>query len=378
MVDVIHADEFEQRLDVDNVTDTYREFRDEEGIPVHTGLYVDDWNTLETGRWDRTGQRGAFVNLYGAEGVNDMQIHEIEPGGMTTEQHHLYEKIVYVSRGSGLTVVGRGDDEVVFEWEADALFFIPPNTPYRYVNASDDEPVRLIAETPLPQLLTMLKDERLVFDPGRNAWAQFHEDGYFSADANIVESSHPGRPGGVLSWIANFIPDILNFENLEYHQARGGGGTSVLFPMPQSSMWAHISEFPTGTYKKAHRHHPGANVGMLTGEGFSLMWEEGWDEMVRIDWGPRTFFTPPARWYHQHFNTGADPARYFAMHGPKLGTLEDANMFDYRNPDNQIEYVDEDPAIREIYRQELAEKDGESRMPDECYTTPDYEFARTD
>ena len=374
MVDVITAAEFEGRIDVDNVTDAYREFRDAEGVPVHTGLAVDDWNDLATGPWDRTGERGAFVNLYGAEGVNDMQIHEIEPGGMTTEQHHLYETIVYVAQGSGLAVVGRDDEEMVFEWEEDALFFVPPCTPYRYVNASDDEPLRLIAETPLPQLLTMLRDERLLFDPGRDAWARYREDGYFSAEANVVESSRPDEPGGVLSWVANFVPDILHFEEMEDHPARGGGGTSVLFPMPQSSMWAHISEFPTGTYKKAHRHHPGANVGILSGEGFSLLWEEEWDEMVRIDWGPRTFFTPPAGWYHQHFNTGASPARYFAMHGPKLGTLEESNIFDYRNPDNQIEYTEEDPAIRELYRRELADTAIDSRMPAACYTDPDHEF----
>lgn len=378
MSSVVHADEFEDRLDVDNVTDTYREFRDAEGIPVHTGLYVDDWNDVSTGRWDRTGQRGAFLNLYGAEGVNDMQIHELEPGGKTTEQHHLYEEIVYVARGTGMTVVGRGGDEVVFEWNAGALFFLPPNTPYRHVNASGEEPVRLLAETPLPQLLTMFRDEQVIFDPGRDAWERYREDEYFSADATVVESSEPDEPGGVLSWVANFVPDVLEFENLEDHTARGAGGTSVLFPMPQTSMWAHISEFPPGTYKKAHRHHPGANVCVLSGEGFSLLWEEEWDERVRIDWGPRSVFTPPARWYHQHFNVSADPARYFAMHGPKLGTLEDASMFDYRNPDNQIEYTDEDPDIRELYRRELAERGRESRMPEECYVDPEFEFTPAD
>lgn len=374
MVEIVHVDEFEDRLD-DNVTDDYRKFRDEEGIPVHTGLYVEDWNSVETGLWERTDQQGAFLNLYGAEGINDMHVHELEPGGKTSQQHHLFEEIVYVSQGAGLTIVGRGENEIVFEWDEDALFFLPPNTPYQYVNASGEEPARLIAETPLPQLMTMFRDENVLFDPGSNAWEQYREEGYFSADASIVKSSHPDKPGGVLSWMANFVPDILHFDDLESHQARGAGGTSVLFPMPDTSMWAHISEFPPGTYKKAHRHHPGANVGILSGEGFSLMWEEGWDELVRIDWGPRTMFTPPARWYHQHFNTGSDPTRYFAMHGPKLGTLEDASMFDYRNPDNQIEYTNEDPAIREVYQRELATKELDSRMPEACYTDPDYQFS---
>ncbi|MFB6097040.1 MAG: cupin domain-containing protein [Haloferacaceae archaeon] len=378
MAEIVDVDAFEQTIDVDNVTDRYREFRDAEGIPVHTGLYIDDWNALETGRWDRTGQRGAFVNLYGAEGVNDMHLHELEPGGKTTTQRHLYEEIVYVADGEGLTVVGEGENEIVFEWSEHALFFLPPNTPYRHVNASGDEPARLLAETPLPQLLTMYRDESILFEPGPSRWAQYQEEGYYDADAGILEAKDPDKPGGVLKWMANFVPDIQRFEKLEAHQARGAGGTSVIFPFEDTSMWAHISEFPVGTYKKAHRHHPGANVGILSGEGFSLMWVEGWDERVRIDWSARSMFTPPASWYHQHFNTSDRKDRYFAMHGPKLGTLEEANIFDYTNPANQIEYVDEDPEIRELYEAELDRTGIDSRMPDEAYADPDFAFGAGD
>ena len=372
MTRIVDADAFESRRDTDNVTSDYREFRDAEGVPVHTGLAIDDWNALEVGPWDRTGQRGAFVNLYGAEGINDLQVHELAPGGRTAELCHRYDQLVYVADGGGFTAVGTGDDERVFEWERNALFFLPAEVPYRHLNARD-EPARLVAETPLPELLTLYKDaDYLLESSGRD---RSLADGYYDADATIVEADHPDRPGGVLSWVANFVPDVLRFERLEDHQARGAGGQSVLFPFPETSMWAHISQFPVGTYKKAHRHAPGANVGVLSGEGFTLLWEEDWDEKVRIDWSPRTCFTPPARWFHQHFNTGEAPARYFAMHGPKLGTLEEANLFDYRHPANQIEYPEEDPAIRDLYAAELESRGLESRMPAACYEDPDFEFA---
>jgi hypothetical protein len=66
------------------------------------------------------------------------------------------------------------------------------------------------------------------------------------------------------------------------------------------------------------------------------------------------------------------------MHGPKLGTLEESNIFDYTNPDHQIEDGNEDPGVREIYEAELADTGIDSRMPEEAYTEADYEFALSD
>jgi hypothetical protein len=79
-------------------------------------------------------------------------------------------------------------------------------------------------------------------------------------------------------------------------------------------------------------------------------------------------FSPPDMWYHQHFNTGPEPARYLAMrrggspeHPLKLGMAAGG---DERHPVNQIEYEDEDPAIRELYVAELVARGVRLNMPE--------------
>lgn len=385
MADFIDVDEFEEQMDpeeLDNVPVGYREFRDAEGIPVHNGLYVEDVNELEVGEWDRTGQHGAFVNLYGNQGLNDMQVHELEPGGQTTRQRHVYEAIVYVSQGQGLTAIGHEDDETIFEWEQHAMFLLPPNVPYRHVNSSENADARLIADTPLPQYCNMFRDHDFFFDCEYDFWDDVEGDGGYGGEGQLREGD-----AFPVVWDANFIPDVKRFENLETWHHRGAGGISVLLPMPGTDvskrkrtlrtgvgLKAHLSEFPVGTYKKAHRHGPGAFVGILAGEGYSLLWEETMDQIIKVDWKPGSVVAPPALWYHQHFNTGEERARYFAMHSPDMGTVNDSEVFDPHREIHQIEYVDEDPDIRELFDQELAEDGLSSRMPPETYTDPDYEI----
>lgn len=366
MPEFIDVSVYEARLDddeLDNVTDAYRNLRDGEDIPVHNGLYVEDVNELRTGQWERTGQQGAFVNLYGNEGINDMQIQVVAPGEKTTTQRHLYDELVYVSRGQGFTRIGEDDDENIFEWQQHSMFYLPPNIQFQYINTSD-EPARLVSQTPLPQLSNIYKNTEFLFNCD-SEYLSIEPD-YYSKGRLFHTDLYP-------VWETNFVPDLRVFDKLEDRPDRGAGGSNAHFSLPDGGLHAHISEFPVGRYKIAHRHEPGANIIILSGEGYSLLWEESMDEIIKVDWKPRSVTVPPAMWFHQHFNTSTENARYLAFRPPSIGTLSDTTF--YPNvPENKIPYVDEGPAIRELFEAELADVSIDSRMPEEVYTDPGYEF----
>jgi hypothetical protein len=123
---------------------------------------------------------------------------------------------------------------------------------------------------------------------------------------------------------------------------------------------AHISEFPIGTYKKAHRHGPGAHIVLLGGEGYSLLWQRDFADRVRVDWRENALFVPPPYWFHQHFNVGSSPARYLAIRwgSPKrrLDHSYDKINQDRRDDGGQIEYDDQDPTVHELFVEECARR----------------------
>src|SRR5207245_7597120 len=118
--------------------------------------------------------------------------------------------------------------------------------------------------------------------------------------------SNKGEQKGLLLQ-TNFVSDAVNLPLISARE-RGAGGGHIRFNMARGSMNSHISQFPIGTYKKAHAHGPGAHVIVLSGEGYSLMWPEG-DEARRDDWQVGTVIVPADMWLHQPFNQGTTSAR---------------------------------------------------------------------
>jgi mannose-6-phosphate isomerase-like protein (cupin superfamily) len=349
----------------------YNEFLRSEGIPVVRGFAIQDLKTLEVANWARKGGRGVYVNLEGTGGTNDAYVCEIPAGGSLNPERHLFEEMVYVVDGSGSTSVWYDESQKrSFEWHTGSLFAIPLNAHFQHFNVSGLRPARFLAVTNAPVVINLFHNLRFVFDSDFTFDDRFAgQEQYFDGVGEIYQANWGKRN----TLVTNFVPDTHGLELYEW-RARGAGGRNVMIELAHNTMAAHISEFPVGTYKKAHRHGPGAHVIILSGRGYSLLWPQGKD-MTRVDWQPGSVVVPPNQWFHQHFNSGATPARYLALRwGSQRYDTGGAFTSDegdigrsgadvsVKEGGWQIEYADEDHSIHQTFESELARAGAQCRM----------------
>lgn len=343
--------------------DTYADWQKAQGIPIVTGMFLEDINAVEVRPWAMKEVNGAFVHLDGCGTVNDAYILEIPAGGKTSPQRHMYEEMVYVTEGSGATTVWQdGGAKHTFEWAAGSLFAIPLNANYQHFNTSN-KPARYYAVTNSSFMMNLFHNLDFIF---KNPF-QFEDR--FSKDAQDYFSGE-GKIFGRFFMQTNFVPDIYNIGLKDYSE-RGAGSTNMKFDLADNTMAAHISEFPVGTYKKAHRHGAGAHVIILNGEGYSTMWKEG-AEMVDYHWKKNSVVVPPDQVFHQHFNKGATPARYLALRWNSWryksimkGEGGDGETYtSLKKGGSQIEFEDEDPIVHEKFLKLIEKVGAECAMCD--------------
>ncbi|PZC48719.1 MAG: Gentisate 1,2-dioxygenase [Chloroflexi bacterium] len=353
----------------------YEQWVENEGIPVAKGWSVNPVE-LQVAPWERKGALGSIIHLNAMDDFADAYVLELPAGASSTADRHLFEEVLYVLKGRGATSVWLDDGyRQTFEWQEGSLFSIPLNANYQHFNGSGDESARILAITGAPFMMNMFHSMDFIYNNPFVFSERFGDADFFQGEGKL----HPVRPGRTW-WETNFVPDARNFLLKEWKE-RGAGGINLQFNLADNNMHTHISEFPVATYKKAHGHAAGAQIIILEGTGFSLVWPDnqywkgnggGFDEVVKIDWKPGVFFAPVG--YHQHFNTGPTPARYMAIGfgGPRyfvatdLGTggTKILEVMDKSVKDGgiQIEYEDEDPSILDWFEAECTSNGVQSRM----------------
>ena len=233
-----------------------------QGLPIFKGVSMYDMYTCPVEEWGETGAKAAIMNFETGE-MSDAFLIEIPPGGQVQPIHHTFHKVIFVVEGRGATSVWNvgSTKKQTFEWGKGSLFAIPLNAWHEFYNGSGSEPARLFAVTSAPLAMNLTPDNDFIFNNSHVFDSVYSgEDDYFSSDGKAL----PGR-----LWQSNFIADVRTHE-VHLWRARGAGGANRFFSMGSTHFSAHISEFPTGTYKKAHRHGPGAHLITLDGAGYTL------------------------------------------------------------------------------------------------------------
>ena len=353
--DAIVSEQLAQKFATEKET-PYTRWVDSEGLDIISGHFVQNLNTVELKPWARRGGKAVFINHDASRTSNDCYVCEIPAGGKLEPQRQLCEEMLMILSGRGSTSVWNdAGAKVTFEWGPGAIFAIPLNASHQHFNGSGREPVRFVAVTNLPPVMNLYEDPGFIFN------TSFDFENRFSGEPDYF--ANEGEQKGLLLE-TNFVADAVNLPLIEAKE-RGAGGGHIRFSMAKGSMNSHISQFPVGTYKKCHRHGPGAHVIILSGEGFSLMWPEG-EEPKRYEWQAGSMIVPPNMWFHQHFNTGTSPARYLAFKHETVSIRNAQGVpkawISMRIGGDQIDYADERPEIRATFAEALAKQGLESQM----------------
>lgn len=344
----------------------YWEWQQREGIPVVTGLSVEDLNDVEVRPWDRTGGSGAFIDL-GIQRSEDGGgwVSVIPPGGKLNPMRHMFDEGVYITQGRGATTIwlDNGPKQMV-EWQEGSLLAIPLNAWFQHFNTGPT-PARFYSLNNLGEILNRYDNEDFIFDNPFQFKDRFAgQDDYYNAEGELLALSIATYRR---VWRTNFVPNAPDLDLYEWKQ-RGAGGSNVILEMAHT-VCPHISQFPVGTYKKAHKHgtgYGGVQLLILNGIGFTMAWPAGTTDFHKLDWKKNGLVVAPNAYYHQHFNSGPIPARYLACLGIGVHRTrrEGRVVSDLSEEEGgqQVEYERENPEIHRIFEAELARNGAECAM----------------
>ena len=353
----------------------YEKWVSDEGLAVHTQQLVPDINTIEVANWERTGTKAALLDLTGEplDGalVNNQGtirfVCDIPPGGSFKLERHMYEEIFFVVKGRGATAVWyEGTPKHTFEWQTGSVFSIPLNSWHEIYNASGDETARLYGATNAPTAFNLYGSPEFIFDCPMTFPDRFdpNDELYFSGKSTKLEDRFMET---------NFIPNVYNV-NLDRWTARGPGA-NMMINMANGHFICHLSEFPAGTYKKAHTSEANRKKAglvsdvaylFLSGDGYDLQWPEGVYPSPGTEWEQLSYkagtLMSPGPGYHQHFNCRAEPIRYLVLRygNPRFAGYVGTRYKETGGP--QIQFKEEDPAIRLHFEKELASRGAVSHM----------------
>jgi quercetin dioxygenase-like cupin family protein len=366
----------------------YDKFMESEGIPCYRNIGVRRVQDLPLAPWKRQGGRGSYIQLFGTEGLWGMYVVEVPSRGALNVERHMYEKVILVVEGRGSTEVWQEGQskKQTFEWQRGSFFTIPLNASHRLVNATNS-PALLLCGTTAPNVMNLYDNPSFIFNCPYNFTDRYSgADDYFKPNDDIK----PDPIRGLAMRRTNFVPDLISCE-LPLDNRRSPGYRRVEPHMGGNRFYAWIGEHQTGRYSKAHKHESAAVLVCLKGKGYTYTWpavlgtqpwEGGFSDKVMMqEYEPIGLVSAApmsGEWFHQHFGISKEALRVSAWHGPnnqrsrRAGRpgeqIADYGAIDLNKGGSAIPYYQEDPALREQFKERLAKEGVQSRMNPEFYT----------
>jgi quercetin dioxygenase-like cupin family protein len=349
----------------------FLEFCDAEGLPVIMGYGVEDLRTVPLSHWKRLGGPAAYCHLEGSQGFVGSMVAEIPPGENLQPVRHLYEELILILEGRGATQFWceKTNQTILLEWQAGSLFSPPLNVKHQHFNGSATEPVRFVAPSNAPIIFNAFASPEFIFNTPYEFTDRFSgQNNYFSSEV---------KEGEFEDTSINFISDIYAVPLTKYPRRGVDYSRLGITGSGNKAMVGHIMAIGSGTYRKPHYHGSGAQVVVLDGKGYTLMWpkyetnegpkpKDG--RFVRVDWHKGSLLVPPEGWYHSHFTTSAEPGLHLALRRGQRGV---GQRYLPTVPESQggtvMDYEDEPREVRAIYEAELAKTGVPCRMPPVTY-----------
>lgn len=265
--------------------------------------------------------------------INRIPAGEEEGMGWKTLGHrHTVEAVLYVLQGSGHSII----DGVRYDWEPGDFISVPMFSWHRHLNTGSEDFVYLAATTGPLSLslgLAVYEDERYP-----DYWVFGHKS------ESAMKSLIPGADDSTRVRIRETFTvnpinatDALYKEQLSFSQGeeeqrrasrvlvKGSGVNFEKTPMgrvryiidPKTGFLMRVlstllAEISPGKRSGAHRHLYEEVNYVISGQGYSII------EDRRYDWAAGDVLCIPVFSWHQHFNTGAGPARILVHHSRPL------------------------------------------------------------
>lgn len=363
----------------------YEQFCEKQGVPIYRGqVGVNNLRNLELGDWPRTGGRGAIVDLKGTGGQVGTYLIEVPPGEALLPERHLYEAIFYVLEGRGVTEVwtDAAPARRIFEWGENSIFSPPLNSWHRFVNTSSS-PALLFASTNAPPIMELFRNEDFIFGAEYDFSDRYDgSEDYFDAlqELGVAESSRRALYAGAV------VPDGATLE-LPIDGQRGYGHRHTFVRLSGNFTHGFLAEYPEGRYSKTHAHASGPILICVKGGGYTLTWPksagttpwlDGCGDVVEVQHytqgGVVSAAPGGADWFHAHFGVSSGRFRVLAILpgypeptvGPPGSEVISMN-WNIKEGGNTIEYCDEDPMIRRMFKEAVERAGGKYDMPEDLF-----------